>query len=126
MASDAYDELVLEEVEDEKNIADDTEAEQRQPVKFSITAFGADPSVFDLVRRLEKRRLIAPPFQRAYVWTLRDASRFIESLLMGLPVPGIFVFRNAEKDEDLIIAGPKRLLTLKYYFGRASCRERGG
>src|SRR3546814_3494688 len=58
MASDAYDELVLEEVEDEKNIADDTEAEQRQPVKFSITAFGADPSVFDLVRRLEKRRQI--------------------------------------------------------------------
>src|SRR3546814_20780370 len=34
---------------------------------------------------------------------------------MGLPVPGIFVFRNAEKDEDLIIDGQQRLLTLKYF-----------
>src|SRR3546814_9770325 len=39
----------------------------------------------------------------------------LESLLMGLPVPGIFVFRNAEKDEDLIIDGQQRLLTLKYF-----------
>src|SRR3546814_11214334 len=91
------------------------EVDLRQPVKCIITAFVADPSVFDLVRSLEKRRLSAPPFQRAYVWTLRDAIRFIESLLMGLPVPGIVVFRNAEKDEELIIDGQQRLLTLKYF-----------
>jgi hypothetical protein len=111
MTSDAYDKLILKEAQDEENVTDDAEDEQRQPVKFNITAFGADPSVFDLVRRLEKERLVAPPFQRAYVWSVRDASRFIESLLMGLPVPGLFVFRDVEKEKDLIIDGQQRLLT---------------
>jgi hypothetical protein len=115
MTSDAYDKLILKEAQDEENVTDDAEDEQRQPVKFNITAFGADPSVFDLVRRLEKERLVAPPFQRAYVWSVRDASRFIESLLMGLPVPGLFVFRDVEKEKDLIIDGQQRLLTLKYF-----------
>jgi uncharacterized protein with ParB-like and HNH nuclease domain len=105
MASNTYDELILEEASDEKKVSDEAEKEDRQPVKFSITAFGADPSVFDRVRRLEKNRLIAPPFQRSYVWSVRDASRFVETLLMGLPVPGIFVFRDVEKDKDLIIDG---------------------
>lgn len=115
MPSDTYDDLLLEEAQDEKNVTDDAEQEKRQPVKFSITAFGADPSVFDLVRRINNKRLKAPPFQRAYVWSVRDASRFVETLLMGLPVPGIFVFKDVEKDEDLIIDGQQRLLTLKYY-----------
>jgi hypothetical protein len=74
-----------EEVADIQNVTDETEEERREPVSFEITAFGADPSVFDLVRRLGSGRLRAPPFQRAYVWNAREASRFVESLLMGLP-----------------------------------------
>jgi len=55
-----------------------------------------------------------PPFQRYYVWDLRRASRLIESLILGLPIPQIFLF-EAERNKFLIIDGQQRLLTI-YYF----------
>ena len=39
-------------------------------------------------------RIAVPEFQREYVWNLSDASGFIESLLLGLPVPGIFLAKE--------------------------------
>src|SRR5215208_4784195 len=85
------DKLAFEEVQDDLNVIDETEAERPGPSKFRITSYGADLSVFDLRRRLGNEILIPAPFQRKFVWTQRQASRFIESLLLGLPVPGIFV-----------------------------------
>lgn len=115
VGGDDEDALAAEEVDDTKNVQDETDTESRKSTPFNITAFGGDPSVFDLVRRMNSGRLKPPPFQRAYVWTLKDASRFVETLLMGLPVPGIFVFKDVDNERDLIIDGQQRLLTLKYY-----------
>lgn len=56
-----------------------------------------------------------PQFQRDYVWNQKQASRFIESLLMGLPVPGIFVYR-LENGKHLIIDGLQRLTTLQWFY----------
>src|SRR5690606_13194540 len=41
-------------------------------------------------------------------------SRFIESLLMGLPVPGVFLAREAS-NKLLVIDGQQRLKTLEYF-----------
>lgn len=101
---------LLEALEDEANVQDDTEAEERSPTRFNITSYGADLSVFDLRRRLGTDVLIPAPFQRKYVWTQRQASRFIESILMGLPIPGIFLFLKDKK--QLIVDGQQRLITL--------------
>jgi len=42
--------------------------------------------------------------------------RFIESLLLGLPVPGIFLSKEREKKTLLIVDGQQRLLSLKYFY----------
>lgn len=102
--------VLVDEVHDELNVTDETENELHSTARFSITAYGADLSVFDLRRRLGKEVLIPAPFQRKFVWTPRQASRFIESILMGLPVPGIFVFLKDKK--QLIVDGQQRLITL--------------
>ena len=82
------------------------------PFKYSITSYGTDYPVDSLVRRLEDGDIIVPNFQRGYVWSLREASRFVESLLLGLPVPSIFLSAEQQTQRLLVIDGQQRLLTL--------------
>lgn len=64
--------------------------------QFSITSYGADYTVDSLVKRMKTGAFIIPQFQRKFVWSQRHASKFIESLLMGLPVPGIFLYKQPD------------------------------
>lgn len=103
-------------VADLKNVSDDAEYEQHSTAPFSISSYGADYTVDSLVKRLKSETFFVPDFQRLYVWNIKLASRFIESLLMGLPVPGIFVFRQADTSKHLIIDGQQRLKTLQFFY----------
>ena len=72
-------------VEEQDDVLDESEADETVPkVCYDITSFGADYDVDGVVRRLSKGEIFAPPFQRDYVWNIKHASRFIESLLLAL------------------------------------------
>jgi hypothetical protein len=86
-----------------------------QPAEYRITSYGADYPVELLVSRLQKDELYTPPFQRGFVWDIKMASRFVESLLLGLPVPGIFLSKEPEQETHLIIDGQQRLKTLQFF-----------
>ena len=86
------------------------------PFKYSITSYGADYPVDGLVKRISMQDIIIPKFQRGYVWSLREASRFVESLLLGLPVPSIFLSKEPETQKLLVIDGQQRLLSLRYFY----------
>lgn len=86
------------------------------PAQYSITSYGADYVVDVLIRRIEKGDIEIPTFQRGYVWSHRTASRFVESLLLGLPVPGIFLSREGDSQRLLVIDGGQRLRTLAYFY----------
>ena len=109
-------EEILEEAEDIKNVTDEAEGEDHQSKPFTISSYGADYTVDSLVKRFENGSFFVPPFQRSLVWNVKQASRFIESLLMGLPVPGIFVFREAQTNRHLIVDGQQRLRTLHAFY----------
>ena len=85
-------------------------------IRYGITSYGSDMPVDGLVRRLRKGDIFVPPFQRKFVWTRTQASRFIESLLLGLPVPGVFLFREPESRKLIVVDGQQRLLTLLHYY----------
>jgi Protein of unknown function DUF262 len=85
-------------------------------VHYDITSYGIDYDVEGLVKRLERKTIIVPEFQRNFVWKLPESSRFIESLLLGLPVPGIFLAQESDTGKLNIIDGQQRLLTLQYFF----------
>ncbi len=85
------------------------------PYQYEITCYGADYDVDGLVKRLNEENIIIPDYQRAYVWNLSQASRFIESLLLGLPVPGIFLSKEFESQKLLVIDGQQRLKTLQFF-----------
>ncbi|MBN1816069.1 MAG: DUF262 domain-containing protein [Sedimentisphaerales bacterium] len=82
---------------------------------YDITSYGADWTVQVLVKKLQEGSVFIPPFQRSFIWTIRDASRFIESLLLGLPVPGIFLSKEQESQKLLVIDGQQRLQTLRTF-----------
>ncbi len=112
------DQLSIEVPEDEGNLIDEAEADETvAPNRYGITSFGADYDVDGLVKRLNRGDLFIPAFQREFVWSQREASRFIESLLLGLPVPGVILAREAGTNKLLVIDGQQRLKTLQFFFG---------
>ena len=107
---------VQAEIEDEKRVVDDSAKDDTvAQIRYEITSFGADFDVAGLVKRLGKGDIFIPSFQRGYVWKLPEASRFIESILLGLPVPGVFLAREPETNKLLVIDGQQRLKTLQYF-----------
>jgi hypothetical protein len=99
---------------EEENL--EVEPEEAIPYQYSITSYGVDYPVDSLVRRIQDGSVYVPRFQRGYVWSLTQASRFVESLLLGLPVPGIFLSREEETQKLLVIDGQQRLRTLQFYY----------
>lgn len=84
-------------------------------VVYEITSFGVDFLVDGLIRRLDDGDIYRPSFQRNFVWTVPQASRFIESILLGLPIPGIFLYREEDTQKQLIIDGLQRLTTIQSF-----------
>jgi uncharacterized protein with ParB-like and HNH nuclease domain len=101
---------------DDDNVLDETEGEASSPAIYGISSYGADYTVDLLVKRMRSEAYVVPPFQRSYVWPLRKASRFIESLLLGLPVPGIFLYKESGTGNHLIVDGQQRLKTLQFFY----------
>lgn len=99
-----------------EGIEDDTLLDPSDTKRFSITSYGADYTVDSLVKRMRANAFTIPDFQRRFVWTQKHASQFVESLLMGLPVPGVFLYKEAETNKHLVIDGQQRLRSLQAFY----------
>jgi len=78
---------------------------------FNISSFGTDISFRELITMYDEGDLEKPEMQRRYVWQKQEASRFIDSILLGLPVPSIFLAKNNE-EKRLIVDGYQRIMTV--------------
>jgi len=84
--------------------------------RYVITSYGADYPIDSLMKRIDDGVIFVPPFQRQFVWNVDEASKFVESLILGLPVPGIFLSKEKETNKLLIVDGQQRLLTLYQFY----------
>ncbi|WP_339706894.1 DUF262 domain-containing protein [Algoriphagus aquimarinus] len=84
--------------------------------RYIITSYGADYPVDSLMKRIDDGVIFVPPFQRQFVWNVDEASKFVESLILGLPVPGIFLSKEKGTNKLLIVDGQQRLLTLYQFY----------
>ena len=110
--------LLVEENTTEEDIFDTEDAELEEaapPITYDILSYGADPEVEALVNRLKKGDIFIPSFQREYVWSIAQASRLVESLLLGLPVPGVFMAQD-DDNRQLVIDGQQRLRSLQFFY----------
>ena len=84
-------------------------------VEFDISVSPSDPTLELLVNQVDREDIIIPFYQRRYVWKIEQASRLIESFLMGLPVPQVFFYVN-DVDQLEVIDGQQRIISIKYFF----------
>lgn len=95
-------------------VLDDSETEDLddKDVLYDINTYGTDFPVDGLVSRFERKDIYQPSFQRNFVWTHKQASKFIESILLGLPIPSVFFYREENTRRHIIIDGLQRLTAL--------------
>lgn len=81
--------------------------------------------VEDICRKLSKNNfLMRPPYQRDEVINKRKSSAIIESLLLGIRLPPIFVF-NRDDGVQEVIDGQQRLLSILGFIGKGFKDENG-
>ena len=129
---------VREEIDNvEEPVEDLDETLEVTPFAYDITSYGADYPVDSLVKRIDSGDIVVPRFnwgardgseivgfQREYVWPRTKSDRFIESLLLGLPVPGVFLVKESSSGRLLVLDGHQRLHTLSsFYKGVIDQRE---
>jgi len=92
----------------------DTEIEAARR-KVSTDEYGM--SIGEIVTMYEKEELIInPSFQRLFRWEDHQKSKFIESILLGIPIPPVFVFETKEGTWELI-DGLQRISTILEFMG---------
>src|ERR1051326_576791 len=75
-----------------------------------------DRSLSEFHRWQQKGRLIIDPeWQRQYVWSQKQASRLIESFLIDIPVPVIYLAKNDDGKYE-VIDGLQRLTSVFNFF----------
>ncbi|MCM2583848.1 MULTISPECIES: DUF262 domain-containing protein [Bacillus] len=82
--------------------------------EFDITASPNDFNIKTLFDFIESGVVKIPGFQRNYVWDQNRASKLIESIIIGLPIPQIFLYERL-RNKFLVIDGQQRLMSI-YYF----------
>lgn len=82
--------------------------------EYDITAAPNDFNVRTIFDFIETGSVRIPGFQRNYVWDLTRASKLIESIIIGLPIPQVFLYEES-RNHFLVIDGQQRLMTI-YYF----------
>ncbi|ART82591.1 hypothetical protein CBP31_08140 [Oceanisphaera profunda] len=82
-----------------------------------IISDGYDMSVGEIINLYKDNELkINPVFQRLFRWDITRKTRFIESILLGIPIPPIFVFQDDDGGWELI-DGLQRLSTILEFVG---------
>lgn len=81
---------------------------------FKLTTTPNDFNISTIISFLDAGVFKIPDFQRNYVWDIGKASKLIESLLIGLPIPQMFLYEKS-RNEFFVIDGQQRLMSL-YFF----------
>lgn len=94
---------------------EDYETEEDIEIKeYDITSTPNDYNIATIFSLIDNGIIKMPPFQRNYVWDVKRASKLIESIILGLPVPQVFLYERG-KNNFYVIDGQQRLLTI-YFF----------
>ena len=93
---------------DQLTKAEEEIVERSRRIEFYMTEY----SVELLAEKMAREDLVIPAYQREFTWETSRKSRFIESLVMGLPIPFLF-FWEMENGKLEIVDGSQRLRTLR-------------
>lgn len=97
--------------EEQKKVAELQIKEQRSEINFDTRDYSID---FLVQQYRDDEFYIPDEYQRQYIWEENDKTRFIESILLGLPIPFMF-FSDTDDGRCEIIDGAQRTQTLEEF-----------
>jgi len=92
---------------------------------YLIFSYPADFTLEILANKMNSGDIEVRPFQREYVWKPYQATRLIESFLVGLPVPPIFLYTDAVSQKFNVIDGQQRLRTIQFFIEGHLLEQKG-
>jgi hypothetical protein len=95
---------------------EEAEEQEQDNISYDINYYPADITLKGYLDKNESEQLVFPDFQRQYVWDQVRASKLIESFLLGLPVPGVFLYKERNTNKLKIIDGQQRIMTAIQFF----------
>jgi uncharacterized protein DUF262/HNH endonuclease len=102
----------MEEVQDlefETPLEEEVESIEVSPDKRSVYTESSDPEIVSLHSKFKRGKLvIQPDFQRQFVWDGKRASRLLESAILGIPIPIIYISEEPD-NKEYVIDGQQRL-----------------
>lgn len=99
-----------------EKIPSELKDQKEEVIIYRITNYPADFTLQVLLEKFSNDEIIITPFQRGFVWTVSQASKLIESFLLGLPVPSVFFYKQHNTQKLLVIDGQQRLKSIFSYF----------
>ena len=85
--------------------------------KNSLSTDRLDMSFGEIMNMYERDEIVIDPdFQRLFRWSNQQQTRFLESLLLGIPIPPIFVAED-ENGKWELVDGLQRISTFLSFFG---------
>ena len=97
-------------------IASEDEDYDSAPPEYQIATYPADYTLEVLYQKWKADDIQIPDFQRGFVWKQVQASKLIESFLVGLPVPAVFLYNEHKSQRYFVIDGQQRLRSVFYFF----------
>lgn len=85
--------------------------QQTRRIDFYITEY----SVELLASKMRSGDFVVPSYQREFTWEDERKSRFIESIIMNLPIPFLFFWEQPETGKLEIVDGSQRLRTIEEF-----------
>lgn len=92
----------------ERNLAEDQIVEEMTPIRYDTREYPVEV----MVNKFNNNEFIIPAYQREFVWNEEKQSKFIESILLDLPIPFLFVADEPESGKLEIVDGSQRIRTL--------------
>ena len=109
----------------EEEIAEELANNADEPSNRKLYIDKSDKSMADLFRMIREKEInLQPDFQRKFIWDKGTMSRFIESLLLSIPIPTVFLSENSDDTFD-VIDGQQRLTTI-FAFMSSSLESKDG
>ncbi|GAA2369891.1 DUF262 domain-containing protein [Streptomyces carpaticus] len=105
--------LTLYDVEDEES---DEVEESEEKIFRNITTYTVDWTSTTVMERMLKGAIdVSPPYQRHPVWNKQKIWRFLESLMLGIPVPQlVLATKPGAKGKFVVLDGKQRLLAIQF------------
>jgi len=96
--------------EEQRNLADKEIKEKQKEINYDTKDF----TIEHIVNKFREEEFYVPPYQRKFIWDIKERTAFIESVLLGLPTPLMFL-SDCEDGRYEIVDGSQRIQTLNAF-----------